>query len=237
MSHITTQQLSEMAGITKRHCQRLLVGGHVPDAVRTSGGHWSIPDSAKVRKWIAKQKTEKHVRKVLPVVYPSPVMPNKKTKVTKLTVGNELHKCLGNLEKVQAVMHEAIESARANAHAAGLILIAAYNKNPGGKWFPWLAENGIDHSEARRLINFAKLCERGQGRADTGMLKKFGVIKSKPRAYAGKVRSCVPQWMTWTGKIVSHFSQVKASQVDDMEKEAMAQQLKPIVDLYEKLSH
>jgi hypothetical protein len=77
MSHITTLQLSEMAGITKRHCQRLLVAGEVPDAVRTSGGHWSIPDNTKVRKWSAKQKNGKHERK-LSAAYSDPAMVKEK---------------------------------------------------------------------------------------------------------------------------------------------------------------
>jgi excisionase family DNA binding protein len=51
MNTVSTQKLSEMAGITKRHCQRLLVAGDVPDAVRTSGGHWLIPDNAEVKSW------------------------------------------------------------------------------------------------------------------------------------------------------------------------------------------
>jgi hypothetical protein len=236
MSHISTLQLSEMAGITKRHCQRLLIAGHVPNAVRTSGGHWSIPDSAKLRKWITKQKNEKHTRKVAPVVYSSPVIPNKKTKVTKLTVGNELYKCQQNLKTASAVMADAIESARANAHAAGLLLIAAYNENPGGKWLPWLSASGFDKNEASDLMNFARWCENGNNYADSLMLKKFGVIKSKPRATGRKGRAIAPQWMTWTGKIVGHFSQVKASQMDDMQREAIAAQLKPIADLYKKIS-
>ncbi len=224
-----------MAGITKRHCQRLLVAGDVTDAVRTSGGHWLIPDNAEVRKWIAKIKGEKHKRRV--VVRSSPVMPNAKIKRVNLPVANEIHKCLENLKTAQAVMQDVIDSTRANAYAAGARLLAAYNENPGGAWFPWLIDNGIDTKEASELMNFAKYCDSGETYSDAVMLKKFDVIKSKPRASGGKVRSFAPQWMTWTGKITGHFSHVKPSQMNDMEKEAMAQQLKPIVDLYKKLSH
>lgn len=53
MSHLTTSQLAEKAGITRRQVQRLLDGGDVPelDAVRTPGGHWRIPDSPAAKKW------------------------------------------------------------------------------------------------------------------------------------------------------------------------------------------
>lgn len=53
MSHFTTSQLAEKAGITRRQVQRLLDGGDVPelDAVRTPGGHWRIPDSPAAKKW------------------------------------------------------------------------------------------------------------------------------------------------------------------------------------------
>jgi hypothetical protein len=52
MSHLTTQQLADLAGITKRQTQRVLDRG-TPDlgASRTDGGHWVIPDTAAVRSW------------------------------------------------------------------------------------------------------------------------------------------------------------------------------------------
>jgi len=55
MSHFTTQKLADAAGITKRHCQRLLSSGKLDSlgAERRPGGHWQIPDSAAVRAWAA----------------------------------------------------------------------------------------------------------------------------------------------------------------------------------------
>jgi hypothetical protein len=248
MSHISTLQLSEMAGITKRHCQRLLIAGRVPDAVRTDGGHWLIPDNAKLRKWIAKQKNEKHTRKVASVVYSSPVIPNKKTKVTKLTVGNEIHKCQQNLKTAGAVMTNAIDSARANAHAAGLLLIAAYNENPGGKWLPWLSANGVDKNEAKDLMNFAKWCERPRNQySDVLMLKKFGIIRASKNDdqnietdWRDKKDKLKPQWPVWAGKLCGFVNvttkQRAVYEWSDTEKEAVRLTLKPIADFYQKLS-
>jgi hypothetical protein len=52
MSHLSTLQLADLAGITKRQAQRILERG-TPDlgASRTDGEHWVIPDTPAVRKW------------------------------------------------------------------------------------------------------------------------------------------------------------------------------------------
>jgi hypothetical protein len=232
MSHISTQKLSEMAGITKRHCQRLLIAGHVPDAVRTSGGHWSIPDNAKVRKWCKRMKAEKHQR-------PAVKMPAKRKAIEKLPtvpVGNELPQCLENLVMARKEMQHAIELARVNAERAGALLIAEYELNPGGKWRLWLVKNGYDASFVD-LMNFARWCEKeGHDYLDSTILKKFGLIEKKPRASGGKVRSLMPQWITWTGKVIGQLSQIKASEIDDLQAEAIAQQLQPIVDFHKTIT-
>jgi hypothetical protein len=52
MSHLSTNQLAELASLTKRQVQRVLEKG-VPDlgATRTPGRHWIIPDTPAIRKW------------------------------------------------------------------------------------------------------------------------------------------------------------------------------------------
>jgi hypothetical protein len=52
MSLLTTAQLAELAGITKRQLQRILDAGKVDlGARRTPGGHWEIPDTLTARRW------------------------------------------------------------------------------------------------------------------------------------------------------------------------------------------
>jgi DNA-binding transcriptional regulator YiaG len=52
MSHLSTDQVAEMASITKRHLQRMLARGvAIPGASKTAGGHWKIKDSPSLRKW------------------------------------------------------------------------------------------------------------------------------------------------------------------------------------------
>jgi hypothetical protein len=242
MSHITTQQLSKMAGITKRHCQRLLVAGDVTDAVRTSGGHWSIPDSAKVRKWCKGMRVGKHQRRS-DRVYSAPVVPSAKVKHVEIPTGNELHKCRENLKKAQAAMDATISAIRANAYAGGLLLIAAYNENSGGAWMPWLKANGISKAEARRLMNFAKLCEKGRGNHPIEMLRNFGFIPPIDRKNSPQKKTKIKSsnWYGLSTKLTVSLDDlmrdVSLSQMGEMRRFAIAQQLKPIVDLYKKLSH
>ena len=52
MTHLSTHQLAELAGITKRQIQKILESEVLNiGASRTPGGHWIIPDSPAVRRW------------------------------------------------------------------------------------------------------------------------------------------------------------------------------------------
>ena len=235
MSHITTLQLSEMAGITKRHCQRLLVAGRVPDAVRTSGGHWMIPDNAKVRKWCKKMRDEKHQRPAVKL----PAKRKTNDKVPAAPVGNDLDECLANLAKARKQMRHAIELARGNAQRAGALLIASYNLNQGGKWRPWLAANGYDESMID-LMRFARWSEKeSHGYMDTTILKKFGLVERKPRSG----NAAMPRggdFVGLSGKLSGKLAEIEklspVEKMDDWSKLSISEQLRPIAEFYAKLS-
>jgi hypothetical protein len=53
MSHIPTSELAALTGYSKRQIQRMAENGEIPKAQRNPGGHWVIPDSKQVRRWIA----------------------------------------------------------------------------------------------------------------------------------------------------------------------------------------
>jgi hypothetical protein len=241
MSHITTLQLSEIAGITKRHCQRLLVAGRVPDAVRTNGGHWMIPDNAKVRKWCKKTRDEKHQRPAVKL----PAKRKTNDKVPAAPVGNDLDECLANLAKARKQMRHAIELARGNAQRAGALLIASYNLNQGGKWRPWLAANGYDESMID-LMHFARWSEKeSHGYMDTTILKKFGLVEKSAKTrevdrQRKLMKSTFTPWIAWTGKLTAHFGEVAKqnppSHWDVMDRISVAEQLRPIAEFYAKLS-
>lgn len=63
MSHLSSKQLAELAGLTTRQVQRILDRG-TPNlgATRTEGGHWIIPDTPAVREWAAKKERWKSSR-------------------------------------------------------------------------------------------------------------------------------------------------------------------------------
>jgi hypothetical protein len=247
-----------MAGITKRHCQRLLIAGRVPDAVRTDGGHWLIPDNAKVRKWIAKTKDSKHERKatrvysvpVVPIVYRAKKLPdNGGGDASKIDGLKAIHRCQKNLKIAALAMQSAIDSARENAHAAGLIILQARGKIFGkNEWRRWLSDNGIEYDEAKDLMNFAKWCERPLNKyTDDRMVKKFGIIRSSKNDeqsgaadWRDKKDEAKPQWLAWAGKLCGFVNvTTKQRPVDewcDTEKEVVRLQLKTIADFYEELS-
>lgn len=52
MSHIPTSELAALTGYSKRQIQRMAGNGEIPKARRTAAGHWIIPDSKQVRRWI-----------------------------------------------------------------------------------------------------------------------------------------------------------------------------------------
>ena len=139
-------------------------------------------------------------------------------------------------------MQSAIHSARENAHAAGLIILQArggiFGKN---EWRQWLSDNGIEHDEAKDLMNFAKWCERGNQYTDTLMLKKFGVIrKSGKESYKNPMKGLGPNWLAWVGKLCGFVNvttkQRPLSEWSETEKLVFSLQLKPIADFYAKLS-
>jgi hypothetical protein len=252
MSHITTKTLSELTGFTKRHCQRLLSNGEVPCAVRTSGGHWDIPDNAKVRAWIKTQKGAKHSRK--PHVYSAPVMPSvystKKVyssgdgDVSKVDGLTAIHRCQKNLKNATREMQNAIAAARENAHAAGLFLMDARKQFPDANtWRLWLKANKIQVDEAKDMMNFAKWVERGTQYTDALMLKRFGIIKAvdPTNPHANKQAERNKSFVVWVSKSKAFLHELAKrrpiEQWTRAERDSVAWQIKPLAEMYDELTN
>lgn len=59
MSHLSTAKLADEMGYSKRQIQRMAANGEVPGASRTPAGHWAIPDTPELRRWMEEyRKTE-----------------------------------------------------------------------------------------------------------------------------------------------------------------------------------
>lgn len=56
MSHLSTTQLAELTGFSKRQIQRMAAKGEIPGAARTSGGHWQVADTPTLSEWIERFK-------------------------------------------------------------------------------------------------------------------------------------------------------------------------------------
>ena len=95
--------------------------------------------------------------------------------------------------------------------AAYLSIAATYRKRP---------DNAIDHRF------FALLGMTEQGQSDGGT--------------ASPAKSAMPQWIAWTGKLTGHFSamlkETPPDQWDETQKMAVREQLKPIVEIYNKIT-
>ena len=96
--------------------------------------------------------------------------------------------------------------------AAYLSIEATYRKRP---------DNAIDH----RFFALLGMTESG-GESD---------LRDKP------MKSAMPQWIAWTGKLTGYFAemtkQTPPDQWDDMQRAAVVEQLKPIVELYERIAN
>ena len=94
--------------------------------------------------------------------------------------------------------------------AAYLSIAATYRKRP---------ENAIDH---RFFALLGMIDEPEQGDTPT------------------KTSRIAPQWIAWSGKLISHFSEMTRTtpvmQWESGDKVAVAAQLKPIVELYNELT-
>ena len=95
--------------------------------------------------------------------------------------------------------------------ASYLSIAATYRKRP---------DNAIDH----RFFALLGMTEHGQSE----------------QANSAPMKSAIPQWIAWTGKLTGHFSamikDVPPSEWDDMQRAAVAEQLKPIVDIYQRIT-
>jgi len=55
------------------------------------------------------------------------------------------------------------------------------------------------------------------------------------------MKNVTPQWIAWTGKLTGYFSemtkQTPPDEWDETQRVAVAEQLKPIVELYNKIAN
>jgi hypothetical protein len=113
-----------------------------------------------------------------------------------------------------------------------------------GQRMAWLRDNcpEIDQKQIAAYLSIAATYrKRPENAIDHRFFALLGMIdESETRETPTKTANLAPQWIAWTGKLVGHFSQMTrttpVTQWESGDKEAVAAQLKPIVELYNELT-
>lgn len=65
MSHLSTADLADEMAYSKRQIQRMAANGEVPGASRTPAGHWSIPDTPELRRWMEEYRKAESAQRIV----------------------------------------------------------------------------------------------------------------------------------------------------------------------------
>jgi hypothetical protein len=113
-----------------------------------------------------------------------------------------------------------------------------------GQRMAWLRDNcpEIDQKQIAAYLSIAATYrKRPENAIDHRFFALLGMIDEPETGDTPtKTANLAPQWIAWTGKLVGHFSQMTRStpvtQWESGDKEAVAAQLKPIVELYNEIT-
>jgi hypothetical protein len=116
---------------------------------------------------------------------------------------------------------------------------------PKGLRIAWLRDNcpTITHKQIGAYLSIeATYRKRPDNAIDHRFFALLGMTDQidEPTTDPQPTKSAMPQWIAWTGKLTGYFSemvkQTPPSQWDEMQRVAVAEQLKPIVELYKKIT-
>jgi hypothetical protein len=113
-----------------------------------------------------------------------------------------------------------------------------------GQRMAWLRDNcpEIDQKQIAAYLSIAATYrKRPENAIDHRFFALLGMIDEPETGDTPtKTANLAPQWIAWTGKLVGHFNQMTRStpvtQWESGDKEAVAAQLKPIVELYNEIT-
>jgi hypothetical protein len=114
---------------------------------------------------------------------------------------------------------------------------------PKGLRIAWLRDNcpTITHKQIAAYLSIeATYRKRPDNAIDHRFFTLLGMTSDDRSEPVEKpMKSAMPQWIAWTGKLTGYFSemtkQTPPDQWDEMQRVAVAEQLKPIVELYNKI--
>lgn len=147
-----------------------------------------------------------------------------------------------------ATSHEQAEQAQTKALAEVSSLIelrtqtaefVATAKASSGKWFrQWWVDSNLPDSWAARYLRINKTAQRNK-LGDKNQLQLIGLLP-KPEGSTRGTGTAKPanpfQWINHCGKLKKAFAAIDIGSMDTFEKKSAAEQLKPIVEYYERLT-
>lgn len=136
---------------------------------------------------------------------------------------------------------EAIHGALEKAADVGLLVEEAKSIHHGG-FHEWLRENvpTLTTQQAEVYFGVHRVRKKRQTlEIDHRQLKLIGIIGDEDINETGSStaqRADSTRWVKWTGHVVAHFREVDVAKLQDFERKAIADQLKPLVEVWGRLS-
>jgi hypothetical protein len=150
---------------------------------------------------------------------------------------NALHESV--LQSVEGASHSVNQAMQASVEIGGHL-----RQISKGERIAWIRDNcpRITH---RQIAAYLSIEATYRKRPDNAIDHRFFVLlgmtsDDDTEATEKSIKSAMPQWIAWTGKLTGHFSellkQTPIERWDDTQRQAVLEQLKPIVDIYKKIT-
>jgi hypothetical protein len=151
---------------------------------------------------------------------------------------NALHESV--LQSVQGATDSVNQAMQASVEIGGHL-----REIPKGQRIAWLRDNcpRITHKQIAAYLSIEATYRK---RPDNAIDHRFFVLlgmtsNDDTEATEKPIKSAMPQWIAWTGKLTGHFSellkQTPIERWDDTQRQAVLEQLKPIVEIYNKITN
>ena len=153
-------------------------------------------------------------------------------------------------ERINALHQTVLDSVQGATQAVNQAMMASVEigghlrEIPKGVRIAWLRDNcpGITHKQIAAYLSIeATYRKRPDNAIDHRFFTLLGMTDTDDATPTDTMpaKTAAPQWTAWTGKLTSYFGQLTKqtppSQWDEMQRIAVAEQLKPIVELYEQI--
>lgn len=252
-----------MAGISKRHLQRLLNrGGVVPGAEKSPGGHWKILDSKELRAWAENfqkwqgvdrrpatassdwKKLQKQIGVEARKIKPSTVASKKRYTDFSKMIAEMADPIAKEICKQHALAVESTKNAQSAINTAierwskcGEFAEVAFGMAGGNtaKFMRQWKDMGLPVSEARRLMRIARTFQRNT-LGDKDQLRLIGLLPEAEQGNEGQGRSKDSfAWLNWAGKINAAVTDDSIDRMADVERKIALAKLEPLKRLIERL--